>query len=549
MASFVHSNTVEQVVSRKFAVKESPKYLFWALIYLGAAAFFYVDLTKWNSCRCLFHDLESESWGSQGWRYTEYGLLAVMLLHCCLNTYKFIRPRLGYPALKLTEKQMNLLGIQKGEAGFDLLTPQAESPRQTQSPSKPRLISSSPNASVGSGSVTPMNLSAASWMSSASSGTRSSPWSSFSVSENRPSFYLSDSSPVAPSSPKSESAFVSPTTEFEERMKRERESMRKRDIFEPAEFISSGTELTKFLDKEPQWNTTAGFFSAARNSSESFMQKAADLQESTPPKRYTYQLAPTSSSTPGATGLGDEKTSSASSLHMVVFARRKLGISPEKLDIWSENLRKWISETVVRPVNKEIEAVNEHLQGLGSGDSVRIGAMSLNQIAAVSVSGIPGMPTGFMDYSQLHTLIPFLEAHHNQAYLILMHLFASYFDVHLPLVTFDSPRPFSFRHFIKKPVSGWPTTVLEGSFKVQTSVGSVVLPESLRDIPVICQAEISPPHFVFVFKGEVCEASKGRNNLLHTILLFLHHVKTQNKGMLGRVNLGLSGINVLWILE
>jgi len=42
---------------------------------------------------------------------------------------------------------------------------------------------------------------------------------------------------------------------------------------------------------------------------------------------------------------------------------------------------------------------------------------------------------------------------------------------------------------------------------------------------------------------------QGRNNLFHTLLLFLHLVNTKEHGMLGRVNLGPSGVNLLWVIQ
>lgn len=42
---------------------------------------------------------------------------------------------------------------------------------------------------------------------------------------------------------------------------------------------------------------------------------------------------------------------------------------------------------------------------------------------------------------------------------------------------------------------------------------------------------------------------QGRNNFFYTVLLFLHHIKTTENGLLESVNLGKSGVNMLWILE
>ena len=74
------------------------------------------------------------------------------------------------------------------------------------------------------------------------------------------------------------------------------------------------------------------------------------------------------------------------------------------------------------------------------------------------------------------------------------------------------------------------------------------------------QTQQKPPHYYLQARTEVsgssasCNVEKldvtaGRNNLFHTILLFLHHLKTTENGMLGRINLGPSGINVLWVIE
>jgi hypothetical protein len=42
---------------------------------------------------------------------------------------------------------------------------------------------------------------------------------------------------------------------------------------------------------------------------------------------------------------------------------------------------------------------------------------------------------------------------------------------------------------------------------------------------------------------------QGRNNFFFTVLLFLHHIKTTENGLLESVNLGKTGVNMLWIIE
>ncbi|KAG8537636.1 hypothetical protein GDO81_024177, partial [Engystomops pustulosus] len=63
----------------------------------------------------------------------------------------------------------------------------------------------------------------------------------------------------------------------------------------------------------------------------------------------------------------------------------------------------------------------------------------------------------------------------------------------------------------------------------------------------IHQSNINPPHYELVYQKHIYNLPKGRNNLFHTLLMFLYIIKTKESGMLGRVNLGLSGVNILWI--
>lgn len=42
---------------------------------------------------------------------------------------------------------------------------------------------------------------------------------------------------------------------------------------------------------------------------------------------------------------------------------------------------------------------------------------------------------------------------------------------------------------------------------------------------------------------------QGYNNLFNSVLLFLYFVNKKEHGMLGMVNLGKSGINVLWVID
>ncbi|CAB4013918.1 transmembrane 209-like, partial [Paramuricea clavata] len=59
----------------------------------------------------------------------------------------------------------------------------------------------------------------------------------------------------------------------------------------------------------------------------------------------------------------------------------------------------------------------------------------------------------------------------------------------------------------------------------------------------------NPPHFKVITGDDVYDVGKGRNNLFHSIILFLLMVMRKQHGMLGRVNLGPSGVNILGIFN
>ena len=45
------------------------------------------------------------------------------------------------------------------------------------------------------------------------------------------------------------------------------------------------------------------------------------------------------------------------------------------------------------------------------------------------------------------------------------------------------------------------------------------------------------------------QVSKGRNNLFHTLILLLYYLREEQHGMLGPVNLGPTGLNMIWIIS
>ncbi|PSN34003.1 hypothetical protein C0J52_14608 [Blattella germanica] len=254
-------------------------------------------------------------------------------------------------------------------------------------------------------------------------------------------------------------------------------------------------------------------------------------------RRCTYQLAPpTTLPTPGSPGVpADETGSLSSSLLQSQDVWRRVKVNPNVLTQWNANLRMWISQTILDRLVKEIDAVDEALQRHGLAD-VKVGLVGLERLkkTAQILQVAQNIPT-------LVSLVPFLELSPNQEYLvtrirehlptdsaIIMHLFATYLDSQLPpLPQNPDGRPFTTQHFAKTPDK----------------------PPQGKNTLAIYQVQINPPHYVLIDGEDTLEVLKGRNNLFHTLLLFLRQVNTKEHGMLGRVNLGPSGINLLWVIQ
>ncbi|XP_043791174.1 transmembrane protein 209 [Apis laboriosa] len=280
-------------------------------------------------------------------------------------------------------------------------------------------------------------------------------------------------------------------------------------------------------------------------------------------RRCAYQMAPiidkSKSVSPGA-----EEGNSPRGIFGASNVWRKYRIDSIKVNEWTANLRMWISKTVIERVATEIDNVCLALvrHGLSDSQPGYVGLHRLRKLAQAPflVSAIPTLPT----------LVPFLELSNNQEYLIkrikilakggsmsefkwngggshngkewdsslptdsviIMHLVSTYMDTQLE-APLDQPdaRPFTSRYMARS---------------------GMALPRSKGPI-VVCQS-INPPHYNLAHSGDSSpsdyeEIQRGRNNLFHTFLLFLYIVKTRDHGMLGRVNLGTSGINVLWVID
>lgn len=272
-------------------------------------------------------------------------------------------------------------------------------------------------------------------------------------------------------------------------------------------------------------------------------------------RKFQYQLA-CRSQAPSASK--DEADLGSKQAAEEVWARVTMNRQLlDHMDSWTAKFRNWVNETILVPLVHEIESVNAQMRRLGCPE-LKIGEASISSLKQAALVKAPLIPT-------LNTIVQYLEVTPNQEYLferikelsqggcmssfrwnaggefkgrkwdtdlptdsaIIMHIFCTYLDSRLPPhPKYPDGKTFTSQHFVQTP--GKPDTTNENVF-------------------CIFQSGINPPHYELIYQRHAYNLPKGRNNMFHTLLMFLFIIKTKESGMLGRVNLGLSGVNILWI--
>jgi len=467
---------------------------------------------------------------------TEMLLFAVATANLLGSVWTVLAPLHGQPPLALTDRQFSLLKLHPSSPLF------TKSPeKKTDSYPNPftplpgPLLSpasaSSPAISPPNSPQTPANMSSTSWLST-------------------------------PSTPGNTSTNL------------------RRDHFpaSPDLSLTDETSLASYLSNYRAWESTLpspvqedatsqGVGSAMLWRPHSTIAHSGQLDFSSPggAAKQVYQLSVPSPPTPSSPG-GGEKESASDKTKASVLSQR-LGIDPLDLVGWNENLRVWLTQTVLRPLVKEIDSANAALPKQGVADC------QIGQVAVERLRKVAALPQVAQSVPHLTALLPYLEVSPDQSYLIsrirmlaktgalslfrwngggdgwterlpsdaelLVHCLACYFDARL--LTSASMRlsgttnpqaevmkPFTGVHFYRhgeKPGEGKENTL------------------------AIVQLGRSPAHYVVQVGAGQLDVGTGRNNLIHTILLFLYRVRQDRAGMLGRVNLGLSGLNLLWVLD
>ncbi|NXF40822.1 TM209 protein, partial [Nyctibius bracteatus] len=258
-------------------------------------------------------------------------------------------------------------------------------------------------------------------------------------------------------------------------------------------------------------------------------------------RKFQYQLA-CRSQAPSAHK--DEADLSSKQAAEEVWARVTMNRQLlDHMDSWTAKFRNWINETILVPLVQEIESVSTQLRRLGCPE-LQIGEASISSLKQAALVKAPLIPT-------LNALVQYLDLTPNQEYLverikelsqggcmssfrwnrggdfkgrkwdtdlptdsaIIMHVFCTYLDSRLPPhPKYPDGKTFTSQHFLQTPDK--PDTSNENVF-------------------CIYQSSINPPHYELIYQCHVYNLPKGRNNMFHTLLMFLCIIKTKESGMLG----------------
>nr|CAD7589196.1 unnamed protein product [Timema genevievae] len=513
-----------------------------------------------NACLCaifLYDFMNLCPYYSQTTRYLEGLFVFILAANCLYHLTRYLRSHLSLRPVIVTPAQKKLMGIKDADPYFRVSsTPKSEKGSQLQSPNL---------------SLTPLNLSSTSWRSSLLSTPHSEGLSSPNFSMSSSSWMFNTGSPDTATSgrhplpPSATPTYTSTpnvsSVDFIEDEKMLAKYLREFDAQEKKAAVGMSTEQpSNFLNTF--WNYTSS-------------RTTAEL--SPMPRCYTYQMAPpTPHQASFSTGL--DENGCPLSLVPKQELWRKFKVDASVLTQWNANLRMWLSRTILERLVLEMDQVDEAFQRYGLSD-VRVGGVGLERLKKTSrtIQAIHNIPV-------LVRIIPFLELTSNQEYLInrirelakggcisefrwngggnfhgkpwedhlptdsdvVMHLLATYLDTQLPPVPQNpDSRPFTSQYLVKAPDN----------------------PPKDRKGLLLHQVQLRPPHFVVLDDTTTLDVGKlanalvvlsptaedgeieGYNNFFHTILLFLHLIKTKEHAMLGRVNLGPSGINILWVID
>ncbi|KRT84066.1 hypothetical protein AMK59_1625 [Oryctes borbonicus] len=506
----VNAPLLEKSINQNRKQQQSKHSLIWGTVNVGLLAIILYDLIY--TCPLYTSYVQ----------YIEYVGVIILLLNILYHFGKYLRLNLSW----------NLTSAPVVNSCLSASTPGT--------PSNKTQLSPELNTPTLSMSSTPMNTSALSWMSN------STPNDSYNFPVKSDSWLYSHGSP--------QSQNVTPVKV-------------PRPDTSGIDFISDECSLQSYL-KDFEANekkvTTNSYTMTTGNALSTFWSHPLTKNPkdaSSFLKRTQYQLSSPTATSASNSPKTDDRGSPRGSPNRGMETWIRLTISVTTLTQWNANLRIYLSQTILHRLITEFDNIDDAFNKHGFND-IQIGKVGLDRLrktaqTAQALQFIPNLPT----------LIPFLELTPNQEYLvkrikelaktgcmsdfkwnsgssfnekdwdaslptdsaIIMHLFAAYLDTQLlPLPSKPDVKPFSGYHYLKQ------------NEKLPTLTDQTLLIQQCSD---------SPPHYRVIVGQETHELVKGYNNLFHSILLFLYFVDKKQHGMIGRVNLGKAGLNMLWIIQ
>ncbi|KFV15235.1 Transmembrane protein 209, partial [Tauraco erythrolophus] len=525
--------------------------LAWGLLHVSLAGMIYAEMTG----RLISSYYNITYWPL--W-YIEFALASLFSLNALFDFWLYVKYTVAPTTLVVSPRQQSLLGLR--DAAIQTTPPRElaakKVPSSTPSPlnqgqsvlsySPSRSLSASPNFTTSCITGYSPQLQATSSNSSAMTYSPSSSYNKFSSLSPSPcgSLYPMSIGPVETSGLRSRYR-TSP--------------IRYNSPPGKDDYMTDLKALEAFLqdEEEKQRRVQLGSSdSSSPSSSPTFWNYSRSMVDYTQIlRKFQYQLA-CRSQAPSAHK--DEADLSSKQAAEEVWARVTMNRQLlDHLDSWTAKFRNWINETILVPLVQEIESVSTQLRRMGCPE-LQIGEASISSLKQTAFVKAPLIPT-------LNTIVQYLDLTPNQEYLverikelsqggcmssfqwngggdfkgrkwdtdlptdssIIMHVFCTYLDSRLPPhPRYPDGKTFTSQHFVQTPDK--PDTSNVKRF-------------------CIYQSSINPPHYELIYQCQDYNLPKGRNNMFHTLLMFLYIIKAKESGMLGRVNLGLSGVNILWI--
>ncbi|XP_064485050.1 transmembrane protein 209-like isoform X2 [Ornithodoros turicata] len=344
------SNSFLAILKRKARIEQSKWALPWAFLNLVLALIVYIDIDQ-GSIASYF--------GSSLLWYIECSLGAVFLINSIVDVFRYLWSHVYEAPIDVDERQKQLFRIDDSDVGFRKKSPPA-AVVQTSTPVKcspgESFVLQSSWASTSFGSDPNVSLSSSSWM-----FRHSSP-------QHQASGFSS------PASGGSLRKLCRPSASFFEWN------------------ISDLQSLDRYMKECSQLEQT----SQLMTSGESLLSETSGSMSVYQLSTRSPQAAPQTDD-PEATYSGDGVWS-------------KWGIQERQLNQWVENLRKWVSQTILVKLSSEIDSINNTLKRLGSSD-LQIGEASQSTLRQVSLTKSQHLPT-------LSALLPYLDLNANQEYLV-----------------------------------------------------------------------------------------------------------------------------------